>query len=55
MTDGMVTDQMIDAALDAWWRNSQWRDVGGQFVDDARRDMRAALVAALVAMSRATQ
>jgi hypothetical protein len=42
----IVTDASIDAALDAWFPGENWRTYA-DLVDDWRRDMRAALTAAL--------
>lgn len=42
----MPDTKIIETALDIWFAGENWRDLG-EIADDYRRDMRAALTAAL--------
>jgi hypothetical protein len=42
-----VTPAMVDAALDSWYYGPGWRDVSDADIARLRRDMSAALTAAL--------
>jgi hypothetical protein len=56
-----ITDAMIEAALDAWYEDEEWREPTAscsgadneRFIEIARRDMRKALEAALAVRVRA--